>query len=77
MADGCGNCKFARERGGYLFCHRRSPQVLPNPVTGISAHFPLVDKDTWCGEYEVKPDSDKLGLVGGKFDVSVGPGKPN
>ncbi len=46
--DTCGSCRFYQMDGLAGECRRVAAVVLPNG----SAHFPRLDVDVWCGEFE-------------------------
>ena len=65
----CGSCRFYEPLDGAPvagMCHRYPPNSHPR-VMGVEAddeaageptkypQFPLVDSDTWCGEYQAVP----------------------
>ncbi|MFC1745019.1 hypothetical protein ACFL35_13585 [Candidatus Riflebacteria bacterium] len=47
----CENCIFFEEReGGKGICRRYPP--CPKPEGGITAFWPVIELDDWCGEFE-------------------------
>jgi len=55
----CKDCKW----WDILCCRRRSPIVVENKyssTSGVSARWPPVDFNDWCGEFEAKLDADEM-----------------
>jgi hypothetical protein len=58
MAKKCGTCVYFKERessvGELGQCRIVHPPVVYNHhLEVVESEFPVVDKDEWCGEYEV------------------------
>lgn len=54
-ADSCGNCKFARSLGDdnpAVSCQRNPPMITKVDGAMVTAHWPLIGKDKWCGEHK-------------------------
>lgn len=51
MMKKCSECKFfVKEYGDYGQC-RRFPPTNPS-ISKYGYNFPIVDKDSWCGEFK-------------------------
>jgi hypothetical protein len=51
MAEKCSNCKFYQMANlSEGRCRRHAPVILPQAKDYVGV-FPLVESNTWCGDY--------------------------
>jgi hypothetical protein len=55
----CKNCRFSDfKRGEEIKCRRNPPVFVYDVATGCTAvAWPIVDADSWCGEYKCQLNS--------------------
>ncbi|MFC1693747.1 hypothetical protein ACFL1R_09610 [Candidatus Latescibacterota bacterium] len=64
----CKNCKFfSGEDKGKGKCHRYPPKVLKIEAGDIIQTLPIVDEDTFCGEFNVAKERRRM-FRSGKYD---------
>ena len=61
----CKNCKFfAGGEQGIGECHRYPPKVLTTKTEGIAQAWPVVNEDTFCGEFLVAKERRQIPRTG-------------
>lgn len=50
----CGNCKYHRDVGNpkAVACHRYPPTITEAKEQTVTAYFPLIIVEGWCGEHK-------------------------
>jgi hypothetical protein len=57
--DICCRCRYYSDECSISgWCRRHSPVVLCNAGYGIETHWPVVQADNWCGEFEPRQPAE-------------------